>query len=105
MHRKLKRGSNIAILMLAGVIIFFSGFNGTIQESRMTQKVLVASSSTIFRYKVEANSNWTRAMANKHRPLEMKLGWILYTFDQQLFLRFMQFLLDKVIIFKLMICQ
>jgi len=44
-------------------------------------------------------------MANKHRPLEMKLGWILYTFDQQLFLRFMQFLLDKVIIFKLMICQ
>jgi len=91
--------------MMAGVILFFSGFNNTMYESRMTQKVVVASSCTAFRYKAEANSRLTRLMAKSHRRLEIKLGWIMYTFDQHFSLRFMQFLLDKAIIFKLMICH
>jgi len=105
MHRKSKDSSTIAISVAAGVFLFISAFHITIYESRITQKVFIASSCWVLRLKAVANSRLTRLEAKSNRPLEMKLGWILYNFDNNQFLEFMQFLLDKVILFTLMICE
>jgi len=92
-------------MMVAGGILFFAGFVITVQESQITQKIFTASYSRIVQYKAEANSKLKRLKAKSNRTVEVKSGWILYSFDKSQFLQFMQFLFDKVIIFTLMICE
>ena len=105
MHRKSKDSSTIALSIAVGAILLVSGFNIVIYESQITQKVYNASSCWTLRIKVDAKSRLASLKAKSNRPLELKLGWILYTFDNNQFLEFMQFLLDKVILFTLMICE
>ena len=105
MQRKLKDSSTIVIAMIVGIFLFFSAFNISIYESLITQKVRIASSCWKLRLKAEANSRLTHSKANSNWPLRVKLGWILYTFDNIQFLKLLQFLLDKVILFTLMICR
>jgi len=105
MHRKLNDDSTTTILLAAGVIIFGAGFICTIQEARITQKHLIASSFTLLRFKAEANSRFFRLKVKSLLPFKTTLGWIMYSFDGRQFLQFLQFILDKVIIFTLMICE
>jgi len=105
MQRKLKDSSTILIVMVVGAFLFISAFNIVIYESLITQKVGIASSCWMLRLRAEANSRLTHLKANSNWPLRVKLGWILYSFDNIRFLKLMQFLLDKVIIFTLMICR
>jgi len=105
MHKKLKDDSTIAITMVIGAIVFAAGFICTFQEARITQKNVIASSSTILRFKAEANSRFTCLKAKSILRFRCELGWILYRFDGHQFLEFLQFILDKVILFTLMICE
>ena len=105
MHRKYKDDSTIATSIVVGAILFATGFIGALQEARMTQKNEIAAFSTLLRFKAAVNSKFTRLKVKSLLPLKMKLGWIMYTFGGLQFLELLQFLLDKVIIFTLMICK
>lgn len=91
------------ILLALGAILFFAGFVITVQESRTVSKAFLASSNRIRKFRNE-QSKYNRLQAKSFRCLQVKFGWILYTFDQPQFLNFMQFLFDKVLIFRYVYC-
>jgi len=85
--------------------MFAAGLITLFQESRVTQKILIASSRSLTRFRVQAKSKYARLTVKSYRTLKVQYGWILYVFDMPQFLRFMQFLFDKVIIFMLVVCE
>lgn len=105
MHRKFKDDSTIAITIVIGAMVFVAGFIGAFQEARHTQANLKATSSMILRFKAAVSSKLTRLKVISLMRLRFKLGWNMYTFDAPQFLHFLQFLLDKVILFTLIICK
>ena len=90
-------------LIAIGATLFIAGFLIIFQESRVTQIVHLSSSQTIQRFK-KNESKCESLKANSFRPLRTQFGWIMYTFDVLQFLTFMQYLFDKVVIFRLLYC-
>jgi len=91
--------------MLIGAIGIVGGFTILFQESRVNQKVVDASSRSLHRFKFQATSRYERLRVKSYQLVDVRFGWIFYAFDTRQFLKFMQFLLDQVIIFLLVICE
>jgi len=104
LHEKLEEDYLVPLAILLGFNLFVAGFVITVQESRLTHMLRIASSNRIQYYLDHSEGKYERLVVKSYRPDQVKFGWHLYTFNELQFLNFLQFLFDKVVIFVLVFC-
>jgi len=98
---RIKQLEDYRLMIAIGATSFPAGFVIAFKESRVTQKLCMVSSQRIQQFK-RSKFKYESLKAKSLQPIQSKFGWMLYTFDVRQFLTFMQYLFDKVVIFRLL---
>jgi len=93
-------------LLIIGGIIVGAGFLIVFGESLVTDRVVVSSSHRIQQFErkvLKSKCEWLRIQSLHVFQIKGE-GTGSYTFDDRQFLNFLQFILDKVVVFILVYC-